>query len=115
MHCFDLMLLQFTMPEVYNEFKKGNFTFQKTNSNFSRVAIDQVHEQNNKVIKSSGGAKHLLNVCDDSGLIRWETVGSDVARILTEFQETIDKPVVMGVKSTMKTASLSTKLLHKMS
>ena len=97
-HCFDLMLLQFTMLEVYNEFKKGNFTFQKTNSNFSRVAIDQVHEQNNKVIKSSGDAKHLLNVCDDSGVIRLETVESDVASILTEFQETIDTPVVMGIK-----------------
>ena len=96
--CFDLMLLESTCPDVYNEFTKGNFTFQKTNSKFSRLAVDQIHEQNNKVIKGSGGAKHLLNMCDESGLIRWETVGTDIARILSEFEESINQPVGIKIK-----------------
>ena len=54
------------------------------------MAFDQMHEQNNKTIKGSGGAKHLLNKCDESGLIRWETIGTDIARIIVEFEESID-------------------------
>ena len=49
----------------------GNFSFQNKNSKFSRLAIDQIHEQNNKIIKGSGRAKHLSNKTDESGLIRW--------------------------------------------
>ena len=33
------------------------------------MAFDQVHKQNNKVIKSTGGATDLVNKCDDSSLI----------------------------------------------
>ena len=50
------------------------------------MAFDQVHEQNNKVIKSTGGATDLVNKCDDSSLIRWETCGHDIARIITELR-----------------------------
>ena len=51
------------------------------------MALDQVHEQNNHVIKSTGGATDLVNKCDDSALIRWETCGPDIARIIKEFEE----------------------------
>ena len=51
------------------------------------MALDQVHEQNNRVIKSScGGAINYVNQADDSALIRWETCGPDIARIITEFE-----------------------------
>ena len=58
-----------------------------------------MHEQNNKVIKGSGGAKRLLNKTDESGLIRWETVGSDVARIISEFKNSVAAP---STKNTRK-------------
>ena len=51
------------------------------------MALDQVHEQNNRVIKSTGGATDLVNKRDDSALIRWETCGPDIARIITEFED----------------------------
>ena len=70
----------------------GNFSFQKTNSKFSRLAIDQIHEQNNKILKGSSGAKNLLNKTDESGLIRWKTVGTDITRIISEFEDTINEP-----------------------
>ena len=56
------------------------------------MAVDQVHEQNNKVIKSAGGATDLVNKRDDSSLIRWETCGPDIVRIITEFDESEGKP-----------------------
>ena len=58
------------------------------------MTLDQVHEQNNRVIKSTGGATDLVNKSDQSALIRWETCGPDIARIIMEFEETenIDSP-----------------------
>ena len=35
--------------------------FKKTRSQFSSIALYQVHEQNNDIIKGVGGATHLLN------------------------------------------------------
>ena len=40
-HLFDLVCLPYTCPD-------GFFTFQKTRSEFSNMALDQVHEQNNE-------------------------------------------------------------------
>ena len=90
-HLFDLMTLKHLHPAVYHEMMKGNFSFQKTNSEFSRIATNQVHKQNIKVIKGAGGATQLLNLADDSALIRWETCGPDIARIVSEFEELIDE------------------------
>ena len=92
-HCFDLMFLEKTCPDLHEEFQSGNFSFLKTNSEYSRIALDQVHEQNNKVIKGSGGSKHLLNRTDESGLIRWESVGTDIASIICKFEDLIDETV----------------------
>ena len=80
-----------TWPDIYEQFRLRNFSFLKTCSEFSRIALDQVHEQNNKVIKGSGRSTHLFNKTDESGLIRWETVGSDIARIVCEFGDSIDE------------------------
>ena len=38
-------------------------------------------------------ATDLFNKCDDSLLIRWETYGPDIARIITEFEESEGKPL----------------------
>ena len=70
---------------------KGFFSFTKTKCPFSQIALDQVHEQNNKIIKGVGGATSLLNTQDESALIRWETCGPEVARIVLEFQDSLYK------------------------
>ena len=49
-HWYDLLKLSQVCPSVY-EMVNGIFSFQKTSRNFSRMALDQIHEQNNKVIK----------------------------------------------------------------
>ena len=66
---------------------KGHFSFLKTHREFSRIATDQVHEQNNKMIKGSGGATCLLKKSDESALIRWEASGPDISRVVTEFED----------------------------
>ena len=66
---------------------QGSFSFTKSKRPFSRMALDQVHEQNNKIIKGQGGASGLLNLEDESALIRWETCGPDVGRILCQSEE----------------------------
>ena len=86
-HVFDLVNLQELFPDVHAEMMKGNFSFLKTKSQYSRMALDQVHEQNNKIIKGAGGATQLLNRANESALIRWETCGPDIARIVGEFED----------------------------
>ena len=68
---------------------KGFFSFAKTKRPFSRMALGQVHEQNNKIIKGVGGATSLLNTQDESALIRWETCGPEVVRIVSEFKDSL--------------------------
>ena len=60
-HLFDLVNLEKNHPDVYIYFSKGYFTFNKNGSEFSTMALDQLHEQNNEIIKGVGGATSLLN------------------------------------------------------
>ena len=92
-HLFDLMTLEDMFPDIYENFAAGFFSFQKSDNQFSQMALDQVHEQNNRTIRSCGGATDLVNKVEESALIRWETCGPDVARLLTEFEESM-KPEI---------------------
>ena len=56
--------------QVYKNLKKSFFSFQKSNQEFLRMVLNQVYDQNRKVIKSIGGAMDLVNKRDDSSLIR---------------------------------------------
>ena len=64
------------------------FSFAKTKRPFSRIALDQVHEQNNKMIKRLGGAAGLLNT-HESALIRWKTCNAEVARNVSVFEDSL--------------------------
>ena len=57
---FDMELLKPRCPNEYKEFAGGFFSFLKTNKQFSRMALDQLHEQNNKCTKSVSGANPSL-------------------------------------------------------
>ena len=86
-HLFDLMTIETMFPYIYENFNKGFFTFQKSENQFSQMALDQVHEQNNPIIKWCGGATELVNKVKESALIRWETRGPEVVWIINEFEE----------------------------
>ena len=54
------------------------------------MRLDQIREQNNKLIKGFGGASDLLNQVEDSALIHWETCSPDIARVILEFEDCLD-------------------------
>ena len=85
-HLFDLVQLQYTLPDVYEHFNKGHFTFQKTRSQFSSITLDQVHEQNNDIIQGVGGATHLPNRPDEAALVRWELCVHELSKVLSDFE-----------------------------
>ena len=85
-HWFLLTTLKDRCPNEYEEFASGNFSFLKTKTEFSRMALDQLHEQNNKYIKGVSGATSLINREDDSALIRWELCGPEICRMLQSFE-----------------------------
>ena len=64
------------------------------------MVLAQVHQQNDKVIKSTGEATDLVNKRDDSSLIHWETCGPDITRIITEFEESEGTPLAKSAPST---------------
>ena len=82
----DLFQLDINCPDIYCEFSNGNLLFQKIVRQFSKMASDQVHEQNNKVVKGTSGATHLLNRQDKSGLERRELCGHEISHFVVEFQ-----------------------------
>ena len=57
------------------------------------MALDQLHEQNNCTIKSVGGAPNFVNKINESALIHWETCGTDIARLITEFEDSVGNDV----------------------
>ena len=71
-------------PDVYEQFKEGKFMIQKTNREFSAIAIDQAHEQNNAIIKGDGG---IIGITEhESALLRWTVAGPEVCRIIQEYE-----------------------------
>lgn len=83
-HIRDMKLLHETNPEVATFFKTGGFTVQKGPRKFSAIAIDQAHEQNNKIVKCDGGAIGLTE--NPNALRRWMLGGPELARVLNEFE-----------------------------
>ena len=92
----DLNQLHINCPDIYENFKDGSFSFQKTSRKFSKMTPDQVHEQNNEVIKGTSGATHLLNRPGTSGLERWELCGHEISRIITEFESDMTYNIANG-------------------
>ena len=67
---FDLHTIESKFLDLYNYFSNGNFSFQKSNHEFSRMGLDQIHEQNNEIVKGAEGANDLLTKEDVSALLR---------------------------------------------
>ena len=84
-HIRDMMILPEKHPLVLAEFKSGRFVVHKTSNKFSAMALDQCHEQNNGIVKGSGGAIGLTS--NPAALRHWMIAGPEISRIITEFEE----------------------------
>ena len=87
-HLRDMMLLSHVHPQVHAEFLKGHFTVKKTNHSFSKIAIDQAHEQNNAIVKEDGGAVGLTE--SPAALQRWMVSGPEMARLINDFESAVN-------------------------
>ena len=88
-HLRDLVILREKHPRIFEAFCKGKVTVNKTQRAFSRMAIDESHEQNNACVKGDGGAVGLTE--NPSALLRWMVSGPEMARIIGEFRTVLDK------------------------
>lgn len=71
---------------ILREFEEhSHWVICKTTNRFSAIPIDQAHEQNNEVIKGSGGAVGLTE--NLSAFRKWMVSGPEQARLLKEFEE----------------------------
>lgn len=78
-----MLALKDTFPDVYEHFMNGKFVIQKTNREYSGIAIDQAHKQNNAVIKGDGGIIRITE--HESALLRWSVAVPEVCRIIQEY------------------------------
>jgi len=72
-------------PSILVEFVNfGRWVVRKTTNKFSAMPIDQAHEQNNELVKGSGGAVGLTE--NPSPFRKWMLAGPEQARLLTDFE-----------------------------
>ncbi|KAH3845588.1 hypothetical protein DPMN_087869 [Dreissena polymorpha] len=62
----------------------GNCVVKKTKKRFSSMPFDQAHEQNNEMVKGSGGAGGLTD--HPTAFRKWLIAGPEQARIINEFE-----------------------------
>ena len=90
-HLFDLVHLHLNSPDVYDAFMSGKFSFDKNTRRFSSIAPDQLHEQNNAVIKGMSGVTDVLNREDQARVERWGLCNSELASLVSEYHSTCER------------------------
>ena len=88
-HICDMMTLPKLHPIVYKQCLKGYFAVKKSMHAFSRIAIDEAHEQNNDVVKNDSGAVRLNK--NTSALQRWMVSGPEMVRLINDFKTSVDQ------------------------
>ncbi|KAK3733417.1 hypothetical protein QZH41_012174, partial [Actinostola sp. cb2023] len=82
-HIRDMKSLPESIKEQFQE--QGHWVLSKTNNKFSAIPLDQAHEQENKNVKSSGGAVGLTE--NPVAFRRWMLSGPELARLLQQFED----------------------------
>ena len=84
-HLRDMSLLKHKYPEMCAAFQDGGFVIQLSNTPFSAISMDEVHEMNNKVIKGDGGIIGLAE--NKSALERWLVCAPEINLHLLQFEK----------------------------
>ena len=95
-----LKLLPVKLPSLYDQFKKGNFVVSTRDNSFSKIAMDQAQEHNNKKIKSVSNYINLINQENKKRLEKIELCWPEIHQYLESFERS---PVDQGHKE--KTSS----------
>ena len=75
--CIFLIDMKKLPTAVFEAFWKGYFTVKKENRVFSAIEIDQVHKQNNKVVKTDGGTIRTFD--NERASLEWALAGSYIS------------------------------------
>ena len=71
---------------IHKEFEEhGNWVVLKTTHRFSGIQIDQTHDRNNDLVKSSGSAVGLTE--NPSAVKEWMIAGPEQARLIKVFDQ----------------------------
>ena len=65
-YLYDLMNIETNISDLFRNFKQGHFALQKSRKEFLNIALDQVHEKNNTVLKGVGVVVHFSNKQDET-------------------------------------------------
>ncbi|GFS18353.1 hypothetical protein ElyMa_001520000 [Elysia marginata] len=63
-----------------------HWLLSKTDNKFSSIPFDQAHEQENKLVKGSGGVIGITQ--NPSALRRWMFSGPEISRLIDQFEDT---------------------------
>ena len=88
-HLRDMYRLNNVAPDIASQFKQGRFVVNKTSNNFSSIPIGHAHQQSNALVKGEGGAVGLTE--NPSAFRRWMVSGTEMSRIINEFETSIAK------------------------
>jgi hypothetical protein len=80
----DLLQLENRCPLVHRKCVEGNFVTQKTAHKFSALAHDQIHEQQNAILKGDGGIIGITE--NEAALKRWMVSGPEIGRMISEYE-----------------------------
>ena len=67
---------------LLQQFNKGYFIVNKTDHPFSSISVDQVHKQNNKVVKVDGGTIGILE--NKKAFLKLTIVGLIISDLLNQ-------------------------------
>ena len=109
-HIRDMVTLSELHPQIAAEVENGHFTVNKTGRLFSNMAVDQAHEQNNVTFKGDGGV--IGQTHDAEALKRWSLASPEVARVITDFEATVDSTSA-AEQAAPKRHHEQTKAFHK--
>ena len=111
-HLMDMMALEERHSQIAEAFHAGKFVVHKSDRDFSAMAIDQVHEQANAVIKGDGGAVGITE--DPSALKRWMVAGPAVSQLVAQYTEgSVLRNVLKQTKHHEQTHTAQTTFLEK--
>jgi len=74
-----------SLPEATKDELSKYWVFCKSKKPYSHMPLDQAHEQNNDLVKGSGGAVGLTE--NPVAFRRWMVAGPEQARIIREFED----------------------------
>ena len=83
-HLHDMLNLQKTHPNIYDEFLNGHFVLHESSRIFSGVALDQAHEHNNRLVKTDGGVIGITE--NETALLRWMTSGPEISQLVKSYE-----------------------------